>query len=85
MEKGILYFTAPWCQPCQVMSPLVDSMKSRGLIRVRKVNVDYEASLPKQYNVRSVPTMILTDLSGNEIKRRTGSMTEQQILDFYKG
>lgn len=85
MEKGILYFTAPWCQGCQVMSPLVDSMQSRGLIRVRKVNVDYEASLPQQYNVRSVPTMILTDLSGNEIKRRTGSMTEQQILDFYKG
>ena len=85
MDKGILYFSAHWCGPCKVMSPLVESMEQQGKIVVKKVNVDYDASLPSKYNVKSIPTMILTDLQGNEIKRNTGSMTEQKILEFYNG
>ena len=29
--------------------------------------------------------MVLTDLGGNEISRKVGSMNEQQILEFYNG
>ena len=65
MEKGIIYFSAPWCGPCKVMSPLIEQMGQQGKIRVRKVNVDYEASITQQYNVKNVPTMVLTDLEGN--------------------
>ena len=85
MDKGILYFSAPWCGPCKVMSPLVEQMEKQGKIRVKKVNVDYDASLPSKYNIKNVPTMVLTDLSGNEISRKIGQMNEQQILDFYNG
>jgi|TARA_A100001201_G_C4038695_1_gene185979 thioredoxin 1 len=85
MDKGILYFSAPWCGPCKVMSPLVEQMEKQGKIRVKKVNVDYDASLPAKYNIKNVPTMVLTDLSGNEISRKIGQMNEQQILDFYNG
>ena len=85
MEKGILYFSAPWCGPCKVMSPLVEEMERQGKITVKKVNIDYDAQLPQKYNIKSIPTMVLTDLSGNEIKRHTGSMSEQQILEFYNG
>ena len=85
MEKGILYFSAPWCGPCKVMSPLVEQMEKQGKIRVKKVNVDYDASLPAKYNIKNVPTMVLTDLNGNEISRKIGQMNEQQILDFYNG
>ena len=85
MDKGIIYFSAPWCGPCKVMSPLIEQMGQQGKIRVRKVNVDYEASITQQYNVKNVPTMVLTDLEGNEIGRKIGQMSEQQILDFYNG
>ncbi|MAR21607.1 MAG: thiol reductase thioredoxin [Flavobacteriales bacterium] len=85
MDKGILYFSAPWCGPCKVMSPLVEQMEKQGKIRVKKVNVDYDASLPAKYNIKNVPTMVLTDLNGNEISRKIGQMNEQQILDFYNG
>jgi thioredoxin 1 len=85
MDKGILYFSAPWCGPCKVMSPLIEQMEKQGKIVVRKVNVDYDAQLPTKYNVRNVPTLILTDLNGTEIKRKVGQMSEQQILDFYNG
>ena len=85
MEKGIIYFSAPWCGPCKVMSPLIEQMGQQGRIRVKKVNVDYEASITQQYNIKNVPTMVLTDLEGNEIRRKIGQMSEQQILDFYNG
>mgnify|MGYP000151756909 FL=1 len=85
MNKGILYFSAPWCGPCKVMSPLIEQMDKQGKIKVKKINVDYDASMPQKYNIKSVPTMVLTDLDGNEINRKVGQMSEQQILDWYNG
>ena len=85
MNRGILYFSAPWCGPCKVMSPLMEQMEKQGKIKMKKINVDYDASMPQKYNIKSVPTMVLTDLDGNEIKRKTGNMSEVQIMEFYNG
>ena len=81
----LYYFSAPWCGPCKVMSPLIEQMDKQGKIKVKKINVDYDASMPQKYNIKSVPTMVLTDLDGNEINRKVGQMSEQQILDWYNG
>ena len=85
MNRGILYFSAPWCGPCKVMSPLMEQMEKQGKIKMKKINIDYDATMPQQYNIKSIPTMILTDLDGNEIKRTTGNMSEVQIMEFYNG
>ena len=49
MNKGILYFSAPWCGPCKAMSPLVEQMEKKGQIKVKKVNIDYDATLSQKY------------------------------------
>ena len=53
---------------------------------VKKVNVDYDASTTSRYNVKSIPTVILTDLQGNEISRKNGArLSEQDIMNWYNG
>jgi thioredoxin 1 len=81
-ERGIIYFSAPWCQPCKMLGPIIDGLISKGM-QVKKVNCDYDASMVQKYNVKSIPTLILTDLEGNEIGRKVGALTEGQILEFY--
>jgi len=85
MDKGIIYFTAPWCSGCKQLGPKVDDLMAEGA-NVRKVNCDYEPSLVQQYNIKSIPSLVLTDLGGNEIKRMTGGgKTLQQLKDWYNG
>ena len=42
-------------------------------------------SISAEWHVRSVPTMILLNDAGAEIKRKVGSMSEAELLEFLKG
>lgn len=70
-----LLFTAPWCGPCKIVKPIIDSFaKSQKQIKIYTVNVDEQQGIASQYGVKSVPTFIaLSDsnvvniLQGQEI------------------
>jgi len=82
MKKGILYFSAPWCESCQQINPIIDIMISEG-VNVKKVNIDYDIALVEAFNIKNVPTLVLTDLQGNEIKRISGGgKTRQQLMEW---
>ena len=85
MNKGILYFSTPWCGPCKQLGPKIDELIAEG-VNVKKINCDYDVTLVQKYNIKSVPTLVLTDLSGNEIKRVAGGgKTLQQLKEWYNG
>jgi thioredoxin 1 len=73
-----LQFSAAWCGPCKSLSPIMEQVKSKG-IPVEKIDVDSNPDMSAKFGIRSVPTVILVDNSGNEIKRTTGVQT----ADFY--
>jgi thioredoxin-like negative regulator of GroEL len=47
------------------------------------INIDAEVQMAMKYRVRGIPTMILVDESGTELKRVTGSQTEAQLTKFF--
>lgn len=54
------------------------------LLEVTKINTDEERQLAVQYNIRSIPTLILLDLTGEEYKRLTGSVTDAKLKEFFE-
>lgn len=79
--KQILYFSAKWCTACQATTPIVEQLKRGGSVQVMNVDVDYEASLTEQYNVKSVPTTIILE-NGVEVKRHVGSINLEGLKNL---
>jgi thioredoxin 1 len=80
--KQIFYFTAPWCEPCQVLGPIMDKVSQQ--ISVDKINVDYESDRARSANVMSVPTVVLAE-NGQEIRRFVGARSYEQVMQFING
>ena len=71
-------FSAAWCGPCKMLTAIMEQVKAQG-IPVEKIDVDTNPDMSTKFGIRSVPTVILVDNSGNEVKRTTGVQT----ADFY--
>ena len=55
--KVIVDFWAPWCGPCQMLTPVREELSAT--IKIIKINVDEEQELASQYNVSSIPTVLI--------------------------
>ena len=80
--RKLFYYSAPWCQPCQTLGPIMDQVSS--VIPVVKINVDYEANAAQQANVKSVPTVILVE-NEQEVRRFVGARSYQDVMNFING
>ena len=76
--KEILYFSAPWCQPCRNFKPIMESVNNS--MPVRFINVDENPTLAAQYNVRSVPMLVFLK-DGQEADKTIGVLTETQVKE----
>ncbi len=77
--KSIKYFTATWCGPCQRFKPIMQEVANEGH-SVSFIDIDSQADIAKQYNVRSVPTVVI-EQNGSEVNRLIGATTKQVILE----
>jgi len=85
-EKPTLVdFFAEWCGPCKMLSPIIESAKSKlgDDVTILKVDVDKNPEVAKQYGIRGVPTLILFK-KGDIEWRRSGVMMEQDLVDKVK-
>jgi thioredoxin 1 len=54
-------FYAPWCGPCLMLAPLLEQFAAEfaGKVKFAKVNIDDAAALAGEYEIRSVPTLMV--------------------------
>lgn len=81
----VLKFYADWCGPCKGLTQVIKNAGDKVTMEIENVNIDDNIFMAQDYKVRSVPTMVVVDDNGNEIRRKVGGVNEEQLLEFLKG
>jgi thioredoxin 1 len=81
----MLKFYAEWCQPCKMLSRVIQEAGDKIDITIEDIDIDQNMEVAKQYNVRGVPMVVIVDDTGATIRSRSGYMNEQALLTFIKG
>lgn len=78
-EKPVLVdFWATWCGPCRRQGPIIEELAEEGYA-VGKVDVDEQPALAQQYQVMSIPTLLLFK-GGKEVKRLVGLTPRDTLI-----
>jgi thioredoxin 1 len=73
-------FWAPWCGPCRIIAPHLEELQSeREAIRIVKLNVDDNPQTAAQYNVMSIP-MLLLFKDGQVAHQIIGAMPKSRLV-----
>ncbi|HLY64194.1 MAG TPA: thioredoxin, partial [Chloroflexota bacterium] len=80
-EPVLVDFWASWCQPCRMVAPIVEELatENSGKLKVLKLDVDENQNTAMQYNVSSIPTLILFK-EGEPVERMVGFSPKDRLM-----
>lgn len=80
-EKTVLLdFWATWCGPCRMIGPVLEEVAlEREDVKVCKIDVDQEPELARQFQIMSIPTLIVME-KGKIINQALGAMPKNSVL-----
>lgn len=78
-NKVLVDFYADWCGPCKMLAPIVEEVASEhDDLKVVRINVDNEESIAMDYQIMSIPTLVLIK-DGKEVDRVVGAVQKKVI------
>ncbi|AGX42044.1 thioredoxin [Clostridium saccharobutylicum] len=84
IESGIVLvdFFATWCGPCKMLAPVLEGLSSEmeGKAKIIKVDIDQSPDLADQFQISSVPTMIVFK-DGQKADMLVGFLPKERIQE----
>jgi thioredoxin 1 len=79
----VVDFHAEWCGPCRMLAPILEQVANEvnGKATIAKVDIDSEQKTAAQFQITSVPTLILFK-DGKEVNRLIGLRNADAVKEF---
>ena len=81
-DKPVLVdFFATWCGPCKIMTPILHEVKTAmgDKVTIIKIDVDKNPEVASQFQVQSVPTLIV--FKNSQVKWRQSGVVQAKELE----
>ena len=79
-----LKFYATWCEPCKMLSKIIEGVKDKITMPIEDIDIEQNMELAQKYNIRGVPALVIIDKDNVEVKRWSGMIMEDKLLEFLK-
>jgi protein disulfide-isomerase len=84
----LVYFTATWCGPCQKMKKTTwaDNDVKAAMERYVpvKIDVDAQKAIAGQFRIEAMPTYVVVNEAGDEVRRDVGGVYPEQMVAWLK-
>jgi thioredoxin 1 len=79
-----LKFYATWCEPCKALSKIIEGARDKITMPIEDIDIEQNMELVQKYGIRGVPALVIVDDEGKEVKRQSGMVMEDKLLEFLK-